>query len=275
MAVGHLCLNASLAASSVYVTNHIVEISPGTTWPAYTDQRPGPGIYRLAGRDDQQGAVAGAAIAERFPDKPVAIIDDRSPYGKELADTTRRAMNAAGKREAFIEEFDPGQRDFSGLVERLQAANVGLLFIGGYPPEAGAIARAIRDANLPVTIMGGDALVTDDYRDAAGDAADGTLITFMPDARRNPAAETVLKAFRNRGVEPQGYVLPAYAAVQLWAAAARSVTPPTYDAVVKAIDNGRFATVLGEVGFNAKGDMSMPGFVLYQWHDGRLDYAGS
>ena len=55
MVVGHLCLSASLAAASVYVANRIVEISPGTTWPDYTDKRPGAGIYRLTGRDDQQG----------------------------------------------------------------------------------------------------------------------------------------------------------------------------------------------------------------------------
>jgi branched-chain amino acid transport system substrate-binding protein len=275
MVVGHLCLNASLAASPVYFANHIIEISPGTTWPAYTDQRPGPGIYRLAGRDDRQGAVAGAAIAARFADKAVAIIDDRSPYGKELADSTRKAMNAAGKREAFIEEYDPGQRDFAGLMERLQAANIGVLFIGGYPPEAGAIAQAIRAAGLDIIIMGGDALVTDDYRDAAGDAAEGTLVTFLPDARNNAAAAAVVESFRGRGIEPEGYVLPAYAAVQLWAAAARASNPPKYDAVVKAIDSGHFDTVLGEVSFDAHGDMSLPGFVVYQWHDGRLSYPGS
>ncbi len=274
MVVGHLCLNASLAAASVYATNHIIEISPGTTWPAYTDERPGPGIYRLAGRDDQQGQVAGAAIANRFADRTVAFVDDRSPYGKELADAARRAMNAAGKREAFIEEYDPGQHDFAGLVGRLQAANIGVLFIGGYPAEAGLIARQVRDAGLDTVIFGGDALVTDDYRDVAGDAAEGTLITFAPDARKSAAATSVADAFRARGIEPEGFILPSYAAVQVWAAAAKTAGATSFDAVVKALDSNRFATVLGEVGFDARGDMSLPGFVVYEWHDGRLDYAG-
>ena len=77
MVVGHLCLSASLAASSVYVATSIIEISPATTWPDYTDKRPGPGIFRLAGRDDRQGVVAGEAIASRFADKAVAV--DRRP----------------------------------------------------------------------------------------------------------------------------------------------------------------------------------------------------
>ena len=275
MVVGHLCLGASLAAASVYVANRIVEISPGTTWPDYTDKRPGAGIYRLAGRDDQQGVVAGQAIVRRFAGKAVAVIDDRSPYGKTLADATRRAMNAAGKREAFTEEYDQGQRDFTALAERLQAANIGVVYIGGYPTEAGLIAQQIRAVGLDTVIIGPDTLVTNEYRDVAGDAAEGTLVTYPPDARQNPGAADVVAAFRARGVEPEGYVLPSYAAVEVWAAAAKAAGSNSYDAVVKAMDGGEFTTVIGKLSFDAKGDMSLPGFVLYEWRGGRLGYAGS
>ncbi len=271
MVAGHLCLNASLAASSVYAANKIIEISPGTTWPAYTDTRPGPGIYRLAGRDDRQGPLAAAYIVEHFANAPVAIVDDRSPYGKELADAMRRAMNAAGKREAFIEEYEPGQRDFTGMIERLQGANIGVLYIGGYPAEAGLIARQIKDAGLSIRIIGGDALVTNEYHDIAKDAADGTLITFAPDPRENVNAATVVKSFRDRGIEPEGYVLPAYAAIQIWAQAANSTGKNDFDSVVEALDNNRFTTVVGEVTFDNRGDMSLPGFTVYEWRGGRLD----
>lgn len=273
MVVGHVCLGASLAAATVYVANRIIEISPATTWPDYTDKRPGPGIYRLAGRDDQRGVVAGQAIARRFPDKAVAVIDDRSPYGKDMADQTRRAMNAAGKREAYTEEYDQGQRDFTGLVERLQAANIGVLYIGGYPAEAGLIAKQVRAAGLDTVIIGPDSLATNEYRDDAGSAADGTLVTFMPDPRKTPAAAPVVAEFRARGIEPEGYVLPSYAAVQVWAQAAKAAGSDDRDAVVKAMDGTRFATVIGDLTFDAKGDMSLPGFVLYEWRNGRLDYA--
>ncbi len=275
MVAGHLCLNASLAAASVYVANRIVGISPGTTWPAYTDERPGPGIYRLAGRDDHQGRIAASYIAAHFPDKPVAVIDDRSPYGKELADATRRAMNAAGKRETFTEQYEPGQRDFTGLIERLQGASIGVLYIGGYPTEAGLIARQARQAGLTLTIVGGDALVTDEYRDVAGAAAEGTLVTFTPDARERETAAAVVKAFRARDIEPEGYVLPTYAAVEVWAAAANAAGSAEFEPVVKALDAGRFATVLGEVRFDARGDMSLPGFAVYEWRNGRLAEAGT
>jgi branched-chain amino acid transport system substrate-binding protein len=271
MVVGHLCLAASLAAAPVYFANRIVEISPGTTWPAYTDARPGIGIYRLAARDDAQGPAAGAFLAKRFADKAVAFIDDKGPYGKTLADGARTAMNAAGKREAFTAQFDPGQKDFTALIARLRDARVGVVFAGGYPAEIGLLARQLRAA-LPATVLvGGDTLATGEFAEIAGDAAEGTLLTFPADARRNPAAGDVVAAFRAAGVEPEGLVLPAYAAVELWARASRAAKSTDRDAVAKAIDTGRYPTVLGDVTVNARGDAALPGFAVWQWKGGRID----
>ncbi|CAN5151018.1 branched-chain amino acid ABC transporter substrate-binding protein [soil metagenome] len=271
MVVGHLCLAASLAAAPVYFANRIVEISPGTTWPAYTDARPGIGIYRLAGRDDAQGPASGAFLARRFADKVIAFTDDKGPYGKTLADGARTTMNAAGKREAFIAQYDPGQKDFTAFIARLRDAKVDVLFAGGYPAEIGLLARQLRAA-LPGTVLfGGDTLAAGEFAEIAGDATEGALLTFPPDPRRNAAASQVAAAFRTAGVEPEGLALPAYAAVELWARAARAAKSADRDAVVKAIDTGRYPTVLGDVTVNAKGDAQVPGFAVWQWKGGRID----
>ena len=268
MVVGHLCLAASIAASTVYAGNKIVEISPATTYPKYTDERPGPGIFRLAGRDDQQGLVAGAFLASRYPGKNIAVVDDNSTYGKGLADTTRRAMNAAGKKEAFTETYQPDAADFADLVFRMKASNIDVVYVGGSYPDVARIARALRDQAMSTTIVAGDALMTEEYWKAAGDAANGTLVTFPPDPRKGPEAAEVVREFRARGVEPEGYVLNSYAAVQIWAEAATASGSTAFNDVVQALSRGRFKSVLGEVSFDEKGDMNLPGFVFYQWKDG-------
>ena len=74
--------NSSIPASLVYNQAKVVQITPASPHPKFTDQRPGPGVFRICGRDDQQGAVAGAFIASRFADRNVAVIDDKSAYGK-------------------------------------------------------------------------------------------------------------------------------------------------------------------------------------------------
>jgi branched-chain amino acid transport system substrate-binding protein len=266
---GHFCSFASIPASLVYNQAKVVQITPASPHPKFTDQRPGPGIFRICGRDDQQGAVAGAFIASRFADRNVAVIDDKSAYGKGLADRTRTAMNGAGKKELFTDSYDPGSKDFSELVSRLKAASVGLVFIAGFPSDVAAIAREMKAQAVSATIMGGDTLMTDEYWQAAGDAAEGTLVTFPPDARRSPRAEGVVTEFRDAGIEPDGYTLCTYAAVEVWAAAAKAAGSIDFDKVVPAIAAGSFDTVIGTVRFDRKGDSTLPGYVVYVWHDGK------
>src|SRR5918994_5502590 len=107
---GHFCSGSSIPASAVYAEENIIQITPASTNPAFTDQRPGPGIFRVCGRDDKQGVVAGNYLAKAFADKNIAILDDKSAYGKGLADETRKALNAAGGKEAINESYTAGEK---------------------------------------------------------------------------------------------------------------------------------------------------------------------
>lgn len=274
LVVGHLCLTASLAAAPVYAANRIIQISPATTFPGYTDNRAGPGTFRLAGRDDQQGVIAGHFLAERFGDQRIAIVDDMSPYGKGLADATRRAMNQAGIKEVMTEAFEPGAANYDAMIGRLRATNIDVLYIGGFYPDAATIARGLSDAGMTTIVVGGDALMTEEYWRAAGDAADGTLVSFMPDPSLDPNNATLVAALPERGVTAEGYVLYAYAAVQAWAAAANVAGSNDFDAVASALAVGAFDTALGPVSFDQKGDATLPSFVFYQWNGGAYTMAG-
>jgi branched-chain amino acid transport system substrate-binding protein len=272
LVAGHFCSSSSTAASKVYSQERIVEISPASPNPHFTDERPGPGIMRVSDRDDEQGAVAGKFLADRFKDKNVAIVDDRSNYGKGLADETRKAMNAAGKTEVLNDSYNAGEKDYSALVSKLKAANVDVLYIGGYHTEAGLIAREMRDESMRTILVSGDALVTDEYWQVAGDAGEGTLMTFPPDPRKNVAAAPVVAGFRAKGIEPEGYVLYTYAALQAWAQAAAIAGSTDFEPVVAELAKGTFRTVLGDVSFDAKGDVKLPGYVFYEWKNGKYDY---
>ena len=107
---GHFCSGSSIPASKVYSEEGVIQISPASTNPKFTDERPGPGVMRVCGRDDQQGVVAGDFLAKQFKDKNVAIVDDKSTYGKGLADETRKFMNAAGKTEVLNDPTMPARR---------------------------------------------------------------------------------------------------------------------------------------------------------------------
>lgn len=269
---GHFCSGSSIPASQVYADEGIIQISPGSTNPAFTDERPGDGIYRVCGRDDQQGEVAGTYIAENFADVNVAILNDRTAYGAGLAAETERVMRAAGKEPTVVEAYTAGERDYTALVTRMNQENVGLVYIGGYHTEAGLIARQMQEQGMDAVIMSGDAIVTDEYWSITGDAGEGTLMTFSPDPRRNEIAAPVVEKIEAAGNSAEGYALYTYAAIQAWAQAAEAAGDTDFDAVVSALDEGTFNTVIGELQFDDKGDVTLPGYVVYEWKDGAYDY---
>jgi branched-chain amino acid transport system substrate-binding protein len=268
---GHFCSGSSIPASAVYNEAGIVQISPASTNPKLTDERAGPGVFRVCGRDDQQGGVAGGYIAKTFKDKVVAVVHDKSAYGKGLADETKKAMNAAGKTEALYEAITAGEKDYTALVSKLKQAKVDLVYFGGYHAEAGLIVRQMRSQGMTSKLMGGDALVTDEFWQITGKDGEGTLMTFSPDPRKNPAAADLVKAFRAKGIEPEGYVLYTYAAFQVWKQAAEKAGSTDSDKVIKAMNGTEFKTAIGNFTFNAKGDPSLPPYALFEWKNGNYE----
>jgi branched-chain amino acid transport system substrate-binding protein len=98
-------------------------------------------------------------------------------------------------------------------------------------------------------------------------------MTFSPDPAKNPEVADIVKAFTDAGTKPEGYVLYTYGAIQAWADAVKAANSTDFEPVVKALDEGSFKTVIGDVDFDDKGDVSLPGYVMYEWHDGKYDYA--
>ena len=268
LVAGHYCSGSSIPASKVYAESDMVQISPASTNPTLTDDRAGPNIYRVCGRDDQQGGVAGKYLASHLGDKKIAFVQDKTAYGKGLADETKKAMNAAGKQEEMYEAITAGEKDYSALVSKLKQANIDVVYFGGYHTEAGLIIRQMRDQGLQTILMGGDALITQEFWSITGDAGEGTLMTFSPDPRKNPAAAEVVKRFKDKGIEPEGYVLYTYAALQAWKQAAEKAKSVEKDDIIKALNDTEFDTVIGKFKFNEKGDPNLPPYAVYRWSKG-------
>ena len=271
LVAGHYCSGSSIPASKVYADGDMVQISPASTNPTFTDERAGPNIYRVCGRDDQQGGIAGKYLAANFADKNIAFVDDKTAYGKGLAAETKKAMGDAGKQAAMEESITAGEKDYSALVSKLKQANIDVVYFGGYHTEAGLIIRQMRDQGMNTILMGGDALITQEFWSITGDAGEGTLMTFSPDPRKNPAAAELVKRFKDKGIEPEGYVLYTYAALQAWKQAAEKAKGVEKDAIIKALNDTEFDTVVGKFKFNEKGDPNLPPYAVYRWSNGTYD----
>ena len=89
-------------------------------------------VFRVIGRDDAQGIVAGNYLADHWGDKKIAILHDNTTYGKGLADETKKQLNKRGVTEAIYEAYAPGKNDYSAEIAALQAAGIAVLYVGGY-----------------------------------------------------------------------------------------------------------------------------------------------
>ncbi len=147
-----------------------------------------------------------------------------------------------------------------------------MLYVGGYHTEAGLLVRQMREQGMDTVLVSGDALVSQEFWAITGDIGAGTLFSFSPDPRKNPAAAEVVKRFEDQGINPEGYTLYTYGAIQAWAQAAGKTGTTDLDKVVKELKKSEFNTVLGNIGFDAKGDVTAPGYVFYEWKDGTYDY---
>jgi branched-chain amino acid transport system substrate-binding protein len=285
--VGHFNSGVTIPASDVYQENGMLVITPAATNPKVTE-RGLWNVFRTCGRDDQQGGIAGAIVAERFKGKRVAVIHDKTTYGQGLADETRKAMNAHGLKEIFYEGVNKDDKDFSALITKLKAANPDLVYWGGLHDTGGLIVRQMRDQGLKAPLMGGDGITDDEFAAIAGPGAEGTLMTFSPDPRTNPASKDVVEVFRKKGFEPQAYTLYSYAALEIIKQAAEQAKSLDPKKVAEVMHSGKvFKTVLGDIAFDAKGDVSTSGtgyvvngkkkdrYVLYVWKkqpNGKITY---
>ena len=272
LVAGHFCSGASIPASAVYAENGILQISPGSTNPLLTDDAAKNGwtnVFRTCGRDDAQGRVAGNYIAAHFKGKAVAIVQDKTAYGKGLADETKKAMNAAGLKEALYESVNQGDKDFSALVSKMKQANVAAIYYGGYFTEAGLLIRQAKEQGLDAVLMGGDALASEEYWRITGNTGEKTLMTFSPDPRQLESARTAVAAFKAQGYDPEGYTLYTYAALEVFAQAATKAKSTKVDDLAKRMRASKFDTVIGTIGFDAKGDVIGPDYVVYVWKSGK------
>ena len=274
LVAGHFCSGSSIPASQVYNEEGILQISPASTNPQFTEQG-FDNVFRTCGRDDQQGIVAANYVVDNNLATKIAIVHDKTAYGKGLADEFKKQLNSRGVTEAMYEAITAGDKDFTALITKMKNAGVDLIYLGGYHTEAGLITRQSHEQGLAATMMSGDALVTDEYWAITGDTGEGTIMTFSPDPRKNEVAAPVVAEFEAQGYDPEGYTLYTYAAIQAWAQAAEEAGSTDLEAIAEVLHSNQFDTVLGSISFDEKGDVKGSNYVVYKWEDGKYNEIGS
>ena len=242
---GHACSGSSIPASDVYADNGILMMSPASSNPVLTEKGR-PTIMRIYPRDDEQAAFIAPWIAEKYKGKKIAILHDKSAYGKGLAQVVKDRLNAAGVTEVLFEGINPGEKDYTAVITKLKNAGAEFVYFGGYHTEAGLMLRQAADQSYKLNLMTGDAIATSEFWQISGPAGEGTLFTFPTDPRRSPNAAKALEQFKAQGFDPEGFTLFSYGVVQAIADGIKRAGSDDPKAIAKALEHGKpVETVMG------------------------------
>ncbi len=269
--VGHFNSSASIPASSVYHSANIPMITPASTNPKLTSQGFW-NVFRVCGRDDQQGAVAAEFVVDGIHAKRVAILHDKTTYGQGLAEEFQKSLLPhQGKRDGVkILSFDgitQGDKDFRGILTSLKGKNPDLFFFGGIFPEGGLLAKQAKEIGLMAPMMSGDGVIDPKFIEIAGEAAEGTYLTFTPDPEKIPQARGFLEKYKARhGTELAPYAIYAYDATHILLTAIAEVgTQNMRDGkrLAEAIRNLKYDGALGHIEFDSKGDVKVSPYIVW------------
>ena len=268
--IGHLNSGTSIPASSVYSGANIPMISGSATNPQLTEQGL-KGVFRVMGRDDQQGPALASYLATNNKPKLVAIIDDATAYGEGIANEVEKFFTAANIKVLPREKGDDKRADWKAVLTKIKGRNPDAVFYGGMDATAGPLLKQARELNIKAVFSFGDGGCTDKMIELAGPAAEGMLCSQagLPPAA---ASKKFLDAYKARfKIDPVLYSPFTYDAMQALIGAiksANSADPAKYLPVLQKLE---FAGATGKIAFDEKGDRRDAEMSIFQVKGGKLE----
>jgi len=262
---GFLCTEAIEAALPILKQAGIAVVATGVRTNSLTDRKAKTGwpVVRLAPRADDEVEAAASILGRAWRGELFAIVDDGTIYSRELAEGLRLSFEQSGLKAAFIDTLRPQLDNQIGLAGRLRKSGATHVFVAGDRPDVAILGRDAAQIGYQVTIAGGEVLRA---ASEGVDLAPGTLMIGLPEWSEI-ADPAVVARLRDGKVEPDGYVLPAYASVEIAAQATKAAAASGSD-ILSAFGGQEFSTVLGPVGFNDQGDRTDNPYRLYRYEGG-------
>ena len=269
--VGHFYSSSSIPASAVYYQAGIPMVTATSTHPRLTEQG-FDNVFRVSGRDDQQALSAADFILSRLKARRLAVVNDRTEYGRGLADKLLRTVeHRAGQRLVVAEEeIAQGDKDFTAVVARLKMVQPDVVYFGGVFREGGYLVRQMRQASLTAAFVSGDRVLEDpEFVKIAGEeAASGSYLTFAPDPRLLSSARSFIQRFESRHGPIGPYVLYTYDAVGVLLRAIQVAKPITNSReelgkVLKVMHSQVYDGTLGRLRWDKNGDLAASPYVVY------------
>jgi branched-chain amino acid transport system substrate-binding protein len=274
--IGHLNSGTTIPASKIYNEAGIPQISPSATNPTYTRQG-FKTAFRVVADDVQLGSTLGKYSVQTLKAKTFVVVDDRTAYGKGVAEEFEKAVKAAGGNVVKHEYTNDKATDLTAILTSAKEAKPDVIFYGGMDAVAGPMIRQMKQLGITAKVVGGDGICTTDLPKLSGDTmADGQVLCAEAGGV-TPEQKKGLDDFKARykkkyGIEVQIYAPYVYDATMVMAQAmikAGSADPAKYLPVLAK--TAGYKGVTGVISFDEKGDIKNGALTLYTYKGMKKD----
>jgi branched-chain amino acid transport system substrate-binding protein len=271
--LGHLNSSCTIPASKVYNDAKVIQISPGSTNPLYTEQG-FPYAFRVCGRDDQQGPVAAKYLHDQLKLTKIAILHNKTAYGEGLATEVKKAFEAMGGTVTMFQGIGTDETDFSANISVIKGSGAEGFFWGGMYSQGGPLCLGLRQAGLDIPFVSGDGCFDPSFINTVGANADKVFLSFGKDYHKLPSAQPFLQKYKAvYGHDEGAYSVYGYDAANVLLTAIDKAQSTDPDKVAAVLKSQTFDTILGQIDFDQKGDIKESGFVIWTIKDGQFQVA--
>lgn len=234
----------------------------------------GASFHRVLPDDNAQAAGIAKYLNAKLKPQTIAIVHDNSEYGKGLA-VDQLAPQLGDIQLVTTQAIDPKAQDFSAAVNAVKDANPDAIFFSGYYEAAGRLKKQLADADVDATFISGDGALDPGFISAAGDAADGAILSCPCSFATEDAGGEVgefAKAYKElNNSDPGTYSAEAYDAANVLLAgiAAGNTTRADLLEYVEGLTAVPEA-ISKEVTFLENGNIEAQGIFLYGVRDGKI-----
>ena len=268
--IGHFNSGCTIPASRIYNDAKIVEISPGSTNPQYTEQG-FPYAFRICGRDDQQGAVIANYLHDQLKANKIAILDDKTTYGEGLATVVKNTFESKGGHVVMFQGIGKNDLDFRANISVVNGSGAEAFVWGGMYGQGGPLCVQLRQAGLTVPFVSDDGCMDQKFVDTVGNNAPNVFVSFGKDYSSRPEAQAFVKKYQDTYNRPVGaYSVYGYDAANVLLTAIEKAQSTDADKVAAVIKSQRFDTIQGDIEFDSKGDLKIADYVIWTVKDGKL-----
>ena len=171
-----------------------------------------PWLFRVISDDRMESYTLAKYVYDVLDHKKVAVLRYNGRYGRVGTKEFREASRRLGNPLLIELKFVNGETDFTKRLQWIKRLEPDAVLVWGNAVECAHIVKQMREMGMTQTVLGSDRLISPQFLEIAGEAAEGVIAANLWDPTvENPKLDAFKLRYREQWhEEPETYAAHAY-----------------------------------------------------------------